>query len=76
MMCVAFVCFVYNIYIYIQGISSALERAFSHYNKNKESWEQLVKKVMGIDFSWESSAGMYEELYFKSVARAKLANRS
>lgn len=53
-----------------------MERAFSHYNKNKESWEQLVKKVMGIDFSWESSAGMYEELYLKSVARAKLANRS
>lgn len=59
-----------------QGISNGLERAFNHYKSNKESWQQLVQKVMGIDFSWESSAGMYAELYLKSVARARLANRS
>jgi len=28
---------------------------------------------MNIDFSWETSSAQYEELYLKSVARAKAA---
>ncbi|XVE88345.1 hypothetical protein DITRI_Ditri19aG0062200 [Diplodiscus trichospermus] len=55
-----------------QGVNSALERAFNLY-KNKESWQQLVQKDMNIDFSWDSSASQYEELYAKSVARARAA---
>ncbi|XP_011658280.1 probable starch synthase 4, chloroplastic/amyloplastic isoform X3 [Cucumis sativus] len=56
-----------------QGMNSALERAFSHYLNNPSSWKQLVQKVMDVDFSWETSAAQYEELYSKSVARAKAA---
>ncbi|KAF5205102.1 Glycogen synthase [Thalictrum thalictroides] len=54
-----------------QSAGNALERAFSHYRKNIESWQQLVQRNMKIDFSWDSSASQYIELYEKSVARAK-----
>lgn len=57
------------------GINGALERAFLLYKSDGESWQKLVQKAMSIDFSWESSASMYEELYLKAVARARSANR-
>ncbi|KAG1346873.1 Starch synthase, chloroplastic/amyloplastic [Cocos nucifera] len=56
-----------------QGLSSALERAFSYYMKNPVGWQQLVRNVMRMDFCWDSSAAQYEELYEKSVARARAA---
>ncbi|KAJ7968884.1 Starch synthase, chloroplastic/amyloplastic [Quillaja saponaria] len=58
-----------------QGVNSALERAIELYRNNPESWKQLVQKDMNIDFSWDSSATLYEELYSKSVARARAAIR-
>ncbi|VVB12621.1 unnamed protein product [Arabis nemorensis] len=60
-----------------QGLNYALERAFDHYKKDEEKWKRLVEKVMSIDFSWGSSATQYEELYTRSVARARAsANRT
>lgn len=60
-----------------QGFNYALERAFNHYKKDEEKWMRLIEKVMSIDFSWGSSATQYEELYTRSVARARSAtNRS
>nr|XP_027087012.1 probable starch synthase 4, chloroplastic/amyloplastic isoform X2 [Coffea arabica] len=59
-----------------QAFNNALERAFFHYKNNSEFWRKLVQKVMRIDFSWDSSASLYEELYEKSVARARAANRA
>ncbi|XP_021904697.1 probable starch synthase 4, chloroplastic/amyloplastic [Carica papaya] len=56
-----------------QGLNSALERAFSLYSSKPDSWQELVKKDMEIDFSWATSASQYEELYAKSVARARAA---
>ncbi|XP_077250958.1 starch synthase 4 [Tasmannia lanceolata] len=56
-----------------QGVNGALERAFNLYMKNTESWKELVQRDMKIDFSWDSSAEQYEELYEKSVARARAA---
>lgn len=60
----------------LQGFNNALERAFYLYKNNIDGWKQLVQKVMGVDFSWESSAALYEELYAKSVARARAAKRA
>lgn len=37
---------------------------------DKENWENLVKKIMKIDFSWNTSAGKYAALY-EQVASAK-----
>ncbi|XP_041025544.1 probable starch synthase 4, chloroplastic/amyloplastic isoform X4 [Juglans microcarpa x Juglans regia] len=56
-----------------QGVNNALERAFNLYKNNRDIWKQLVQKDMNIDFSWDSSAAHYEELYSKSVARARAA---
>ncbi|MBA0569265.1 hypothetical protein Golob_006706, partial [Gossypium lobatum] len=56
-----------------QGLNGALDRAFNLYNNDSETWQQLVQKNMNIDFSWHSSASQYEELYAKSVARARAA---
>ncbi|KAF5752761.1 starch synthase 4 chloroplastic/amyloplastic isoform X2 [Tripterygium wilfordii] len=56
-----------------QGINGALERAFNYYMNNIEGWQQLVQKDMSMNFSWKSSASQYEDLYLKSVSRAKTA---
>ncbi|XP_055805780.1 probable starch synthase 4, chloroplastic/amyloplastic isoform X2 [Solanum dulcamara] len=59
-----------------QGFNNALERAFNYYMNNTETWKELVQKDMSIDFSWDSSASQYEELYEKAVLRARAASRS
>ncbi|CAL1403194.1 unnamed protein product [Linum trigynum] len=56
-----------------QGFNGALERAFEHYRNDVKGWEDLVRKIMEMDFSWETSAAQYEDLYSKSVARARAA---
>ena len=33
-----------------------------YYDRRKE-WDAMVKRAMNIDFSWEHSASLYEELY-------------
>lgn len=48
-----------------------MERAFKYYKQNPEVWQELVKRAMTIDFSWDSSASQYEELYHQSLARAR-----
>ncbi|CAN1829594.1 Probable starch synthase 4, chloroplastic/amyloplastic [Linum perenne] len=55
------------------GFDSALERAFKHYMEDEEGWEELVRKIMNIDFSWEASAAQYEDLYSTSAAKARAA---
>ncbi|CAN8231522.1 unnamed protein product [Cochlearia groenlandica] len=57
-----------------QGLSYAMERAMNHYKKEEEKWMRLKEKVMSIDFSWSSSAKQYEELYIRSVSRARASS--
>ncbi|WJX46752.1 putative starch synthase 4, chloroplastic/amyloplastic, variant 2 [Trifolium repens] len=59
-----------------KGINGALVRAINLYQNDPESWKQLVQKDMSIDFSWDSSAAQYEELYLKSVTRGRAAKRA
>ncbi|KAK3138178.1 hypothetical protein QOZ80_5AG0365530 [Eleusine coracana subsp. coracana] len=54
-----------------QSFNGALERAVNYYNRKPEIWKQLVQKDMRIDFSWDSSASQYEEIYQRAVARAR-----
>ncbi|XP_021303377.1 probable starch synthase 4, chloroplastic/amyloplastic isoform X2 [Sorghum bicolor] len=54
-----------------QGFDSALERAFNYYHRKPEVWKQLVQKDMKIDFSWDTSASQYEEIYQRAAARAR-----
>ncbi|CAJ2677933.1 unnamed protein product [Trifolium pratense] len=59
-----------------KGINGALVRAINLYQNDPESWKQLVQKDMNIDFSWDSSAAQYEELYLKSVTRGRATKRA
>ena len=43
----------------------ALQRALAVY-KDDLAWKGLVKRAMVLDFSWDKSAGLYEELYSKA----------
>lgn len=61
---------------FCQGLNGALVRALNLFKNNPERWKQLVQKDMNIDFSWETSSAEYEDLYLKSVARAKAAKRA
>uniref|UniRef100_A0A0E0C797 starch synthase n=1 Tax=Oryza meridionalis TaxID=40149 RepID=A0A0E0C797_9ORYZ len=54
-----------------QDLSSCLERAFSYYSRKPMVWKQLVQKDMQIDFSWDSPASQYENLYQSAVAQAR-----
>lgn len=56
-----------------QGLSSAMERAFNCYTRKPEVWKQLVQKDMMIDFSWDTSASQYEDIYQRAAARARAA---
>lgn len=60
----------------LQGVNDALGRALNYYKNDSEGWRQLVEKDMNIDFSWDTSASQYVELYEKSVARARSSNRA
>ncbi len=40
--------------------------ALNEYN-NKEEWENLQKRVMDLDFSWQKSARQYEDLYKRII---------
>lgn len=45
-----------------ENFFGAIKKALNVY-KDKECWRSLVKKVMGLDFSWRSSAKDYIKLY-------------
>ncbi|OCA90733.1 starch synthase [Bacillus sp. FJAT-27225] len=46
-----------------------IERALSFYHRKNE-WENIVKKMMELDFSWTQSAREYEKLYRSLVKRS------
>lgn len=54
-----------------KDLNYALDRALNYFVQRKEWWKDLVKKAMLMDFSWDSSATQYEELYKKAIARAR-----
>ncbi|KAK8948411.1 hypothetical protein KSP39_PZI005290 [Platanthera zijinensis] len=56
-----------------QELNNALKRAFDYYTRNPENWRKLVQNIMRLDFSWDSSAQQYEELYEKAVIKARAA---
>lgn len=50
------------------ALLDAVKRALIAY-KSKPAWKKLVKKVMDLDYSWNSSAKEYVELYETALAR-------
>ncbi|XP_077227348.1 uncharacterized protein LOC143860546 isoform X2 [Tasmannia lanceolata] len=48
------------------SFNSSLERAFHHYTEYEDQWDEIVRKVMEIDNSWNNTAGKYIDIY-KSI---------
>jgi len=46
------------------GLLSAIKRALALY-RDRAAWQKLATRTMGYDFSWESSAKEYADLYDK-----------
>ncbi len=51
----------------VEDMLSALERAVETYRRKPEAWRGLVLRGMGGDYSWESSAREYAELYRRLI---------
>jgi starch synthase len=49
----------------------AVQRAVYIYNVDQQSWRALQQNGMKNDFSWESSAYGYQQLYEWAVARVR-----
>jgi starch synthase len=51
------------------ALHDAVKRAVEAYS-DKKKWKKLVQKVMTLDYSWDSSAKKYIDLYKKAMNRA------
>ncbi|MCX5748972.1 MAG: glycogen synthase GlgA [Candidatus Saganbacteria bacterium] len=56
------------------GLFDAVKRAVSLYVSDKKKWTSLVKKIMKYDFSWDSSAKNYINLYKKAIENLSVKN--
>ena len=54
-----------------QDLNSALDRALNYYVERRLWWQELVRKAMQIDLSWNTSSDQYAELYEKAITRAR-----
>jgi starch synthase len=50
------------------GLMWALDQALEAY-RVRDRWEALMRRGMARDFSWERSAGQYEDLFQRAMAR-------
>ncbi|MCA9872232.1 MAG: hypothetical protein KC441_01200, partial [Anaerolineales bacterium] len=48
----------------------AIQRAIYVYNVDRPRWQEIQRSGMTADFSWERSAGGYQQLYEWAIARA------
>jgi len=49
----------------------AIDRAVYVYSNCPDVWQTLVRRAMKMDFSWDSSAKKYEELYKHTIEKRK-----
>ncbi len=50
-----------------KAMLAAIQRAVDSYKKKKDAWQGVMKRIMGLDFSWRASAKKYESLYGKAL---------
>mgnify|MGYP000990303797 CR=1 FL=1 len=48
-----------------------VQRALKVYNEKPDVWQQLVKRAMLQDFSWERSARKYMDIYWKALGKSE-----
>lgn len=51
-----------------KALITAVRRAIAAFG-NKEDWRKAVRRVMGLDFSWQASAKKYENIYRQAIER-------
>jgi starch synthase len=56
--------FVFNEYS-SGAFSEAMEKAIHSWKDNPKGWQRMVKRVMKEDFSWDTSAKKYKNLYIQ-----------
>jgi len=49
-----------------KAMSIAIQRAVDAYKK-KKVWQRVIRRIMALDFSWQSSAKKYESIYYKAL---------
>jgi starch synthase len=54
------------------ALQSALDRAMRMYHEDRPNWNQLVLTGMQTDWSWNSSAKQYEQLYRETMVRGSI----
>jgi starch synthase len=57
-----------------EALLGAIDRALSLY-RDPGAWRRLVRQAMERDFSWNTSAALYTELYIEALARKGRAQR-
>lgn len=57
------------------ALFAAVIRATEAY-RHRQVWEQLVRRCMAIDFSWDRSAQAYVDLYFRAVVARRQSRRT
>jgi starch synthase len=55
----------------VDAFWQTLQRALYIYNNDQDSWRRLQQNGMKTDFSWQSCAGGYQQLYEWAIARVK-----
>ncbi|TDA67499.1 MAG: glycogen synthase GlgA [Clostridia bacterium] len=50
-----------------QALWDTLQRALQLFRQEPDAWQQLMKRGMRTDFSWEESARHYEEIYYEAI---------
>lgn len=53
------------------GVDFAVDRATHLFRNKPEYWQELARRAMGCDFSWNSQADLYSEIYAKVCQTAK-----
>ncbi len=62
--------FAFNDYS-VEAFWQALQRAIYIYNVDKSSWRMIQVNGMQSDFSWQTSAVGYQQLYEWALARVR-----
>jgi len=52
-----------------QALLDTINHALHVYRHEPEEWRQLVCSGMTADFSWDASAGQYEEMYLEALVK-------
>jgi starch synthase len=51
----------------VDAMIVTLNRALTAYFTQRKKWHGIMKRIMAIDFSWQSSARKYESIYHKAL---------